>query len=149
MSRELPSASCGKRRRGHLPGRLDRTHSPRGWEASSGDGVLHVCTAYRVRIIHFQAKGGDRCQSRWCGPVQGKGVGSAGGEGGREGDRRDSLTHTVCCLFTIFTPANGITCSHTEVGVATRLKFVVEFELLPFPTEDLHELTCTVKDTLS
>lgn len=69
----------------------------------------------------------------------------AGGEGGRGGRGRGSLPHTVCCFFTIFTPANGISCSHTEVGVATRLKLVVELELFPFPTEELYKLTCKMK----
>lgn len=64
----------------------------------------------------------------------------AGGEGGRGGSGRGSLSNTVCCFFTIFTPTNGISCSHTEVGVATRLKLVVELELLRFPTEELYKL---------
>lgn len=53
------------------------------------------------------------------------------------------------CLFTVVTPTNGITCSHTEMGVAARLKFVVEFELLSFPTEDLYKLACRVEGVVA
>lgn len=49
------------------------------------------------------------------------------------------------CFFAVFTPTNGITCSYTEVGVATRLKLVVELELLPFPIEELYKLTCKME----
>lgn len=39
MSSQSSSASYGTRRTDHLLDRLDRIHTPRGWESSSGGGI--------------------------------------------------------------------------------------------------------------
>ena len=73
--------------------------------------------------------------------MESEGVRGAGGEGGRGRSCRWSLAHTIHCLLTGLTPANGITSSHTEEGLAAWLELVAELELLPFSREQLHKLT--------
>lgn len=65
-------------------------------------------------------------------------------EGGRVWRGGWGSTSFELHFFAVLTPVNGITCPHTEVGMASRIKFVAELELLALSTVHLHKITFTL-----